>query len=378
MCWRDRGACSESGDVDGVSVLAARSHDGTPGSGEGAVPVSTIVDAAVPAPQLPQERARKVKSGSTGVDRVFQVSLRVAGLTVLLVMGTIGVFLFVQGSPALTDAGWKFLTTQAWEPDTHNFGVATLITGTLLIAAVAVIFAVPLATGVALYISEYAPRRLRRALINTVDLMAAVPAVVYGLWGFYFLQEKVIPLSRFLSSHFGWLPLLRIREANPNDPLESLTIYENSTFIAGIVVAMMIMPVICSVMRESFSQAPVGEREGAYALGATRWGMIRSVVLPFGQGGMIGGTMLGLGRAMGETIAVYMIISPVFKIQPEILRSGANSVSALIALRFETASPFHLSALFAAGLALFMLTLVVNFGAAGIIARTRSGQQSEA
>lgn len=157
-----------------------------------------------------------------------------------------------------------------------------------------------------------------------------------------------------------------------------MTIYENSTFIAGIVVAMMIMPVICSVMRESFSQAPIGEREGAYALGATRWGMIRSVVLPFGQGGMIGGTMLGLGRAMGETIAVYMIISPVFKIQPEILRSGANSVSALIALRFETASPFHLSALFAAGLALFMLTLVVNFGAAGIIARARSGQQSEA
>jgi phosphate transport system permease protein len=144
--------------------------------------VSIIVDAAVPGPQLPQERARKVKSGSTGVDRVFQVSLRAAGLTVLLIMGTISVFLFVQGFPALTDAGWKFLTTQAWEPDTHNFGVATLITGTLLIAAVAVIFAVPLATGVALYISEYAPRRLRRALINTVDLMAAVPAVVYGLW----------------------------------------------------------------------------------------------------------------------------------------------------------------------------------------------------
>jgi phosphate transport system permease protein len=253
-----------------------------------------------------------------------------------------------------------------------------VIIGTLLIAVVAVIFAVPLATGVALYISEYAPRRLRQALINMVDLMAAVPSVVYGLWGFYFLSEPIIPLVRWLSSTFGWIPLLGIHDAKPDDPFQSLTIYESSTFIAGVVVALMIMPIICSVMRESFAQAPIGEREGAFALGATRWGMIRSVVLPFGRGGMIGGTMLGFGRAMGETIAVFMIISQVFQIQPEILRSGANSVSALIALRFETASPFELSALMAAGLALFALTLVVNFGASAIIARTRSGQLSDA
>jgi phosphate transport system permease protein len=172
--------------------------------------------------------------------------------------------------------------------------------------------------------------------------------------------------------------LLGIHDADPNNPFENKTVYESSTFIAGIVVALMIMPIICSVMRESFSQAPVGEREGAYALGATRWGMIRSVVLPFGRGGMIGGTMLGLGRAMGETIAVYMLISPVFQIQPEILHSGANSVSALIALKFGAASPFEFSALFAAGLALFMLTLVVNFGASAVIARTRSGALSDA
>jgi phosphate transport system permease protein len=139
----------------------------------------------------------------------------------------------------------------------------------------------------------------------------------------------------------------------------------------------MIMPFICSVMRESFSQAPVGEREGAYALGATRWGMIRSVVLPFGRGGMIGGTMLGLGRAMGETIAVFMIITPVFTIQPEILRSGANSIAALIAGRYGAASPFELSALFAAGLALYLLTLVVNFAASAVIVRTRSGAQGD-
>ena len=327
----------------------------------------------------PPETARKVRSAAAGADRVFQLTLRGAGLAVLVIMTTIGLFLFYRGSQALADAGiWKFVTTQAWEPTSHNFGIATVITGTLLIAAVAVTLAVPLATGVALYISEYVPRRFRQLLINLVDLMAAVPSVVYGLWGAYFLQEKVIPVAKWISSTFGWIPLLGIHDANPNDPFEDKTIYESSTFIAGIVVALMIMPIICSVMRESFSQAPVGEREGAFALGATRWGMIRSVVLPFGQGGMIGGTMLGLGRAMGETIAVYMIISPIFKINTEVLHSGANSVSALIALKFSAASPFEFSALFAAGLALFMLTLVVNFGASAVIARTRSGALSDA
>jgi phosphate transport system permease protein len=330
------------------------------------------------APQFPPEVARKVRSVAGGADRVFALSLRGAGLTVLSIMGTIGVFLFYRGSQALVDAGGKFFTTQTWEPDSHNFGIAAVLPLTVLIAAVAVTLAVPLATGVALYISEYAPRRLRRVLVNIIDLMAAVPGVVYGLWGLYFLNPQVIPLARWISSTFGWLPLLGIHDAHPDDPLQTATIYESSTFVAGIVVALVITPTICSVMRDSFLQAPVGEREGAFALGATRWGMIRSVVLPFGRGGMIGGTMLGLGRALGETIAVYSVMTPVFHFQSEILRSGTNAVAPLIALKFEAASPFGLSALFAAGLALFVLTLVVNFGASAIIARTRSGQLSEA
>jgi phosphate transport system permease protein len=318
-----------------------------------------------------------VRFADGGPDRVFGLSLISTGTMVLLIMGTVGLFLFFRGSGALADAGLRFLTTQAWEPDSHNFGIATVISGTLMIAAVAVALAVPMAIGVALYIAEYAPPTLRRLLINMVDLMAAVPGVVYGLWGFYLLNPLIIPLARWISSTFGWLPFLGIHDAHPGDPLETATKYESSTFVAGIVVALVIMPTVCSVMRESFSQAPIGEREGAYALGATRWGMIRSVVLPFGRGGMIGGTMLGLGRAMGETIAVVMIITPVFRIQPEILRSGTNSVAALIALRFEAASPFELSALMAAGLTLFALTLVVNFGASAIIVRSRSGQLSE-
>ena len=140
----------------------------------------------------------------------------------------------------------------------------------------------------------------------------------------------------------------------------------------------MIAPSICSVTREVFSQAPIGEREGAYALGGTKWGMIRSVVLPYGKGGMIGGTMLGLGRALGETIAVFLIISPIFVIQPNILQNGGSSVSSLIALRYGEATQFGTSALMAAGLALFIMTLIINFAASSIVARSRSGAASDA
>ena len=307
---------------------------------------------------------------------MFRAGLWVAGVAVLVIMTIIGLFLFYRGFLALSRSGVSFLTTQDWDPDNGHFGIAAVLTGTLIIAAVAIVVAVPLATGVALYIAEYAPLRIRGFLINLVDLMAAVPSVVYGLWGAILLQEQIIPIARWMSANLGWIPFLGMNGVDHDDPLGAQTVYKSSSFIAGIVVAMMVTPIISSIMREAFSQAPAGEREGAYALGATRWGMIRTVVIPFGRGGMIGGTMLGLGRAMGETIAVYMIITPVFEIQPEILRSGANSISALIAQRYGAASPFGLSALFAAGLALFALTLVVNFIASAIIARTRSGAVS--
>lgn len=340
-----------------------------------APPFEDVLDGLVPT--APEQR-RAVRGRLDPADTAFRTALLVAGVVVLAIMTTIGLFLSVRGSTALAQAGLAFLTTQSWEPNESNFGIAAVLSGTLLIAGVAILFAVPLATGVALYISEYAPRSIRGFLINLVDLMAAVPSVVYGLWGFFLLSEQIVPVARWISSTFGWIPFLAISGADPNDPLATETVYKSSTFLAGMVVALMIMPIICSVMRESFTQAPVGEREGAYALGATRWGMIRAVVIPFGLGGMIGGTMLGLGRAMGETIAVYLIITPIFVIQPEILRTGSSSVAALIAQRFGAATPFELSALMAAGLALFGLTLVVNFSASAIISRTRSGALSDA
>jgi phosphate transport system permease protein len=237
---------------------------------------------------------------------------------------------------------------------------------------------VPLASGTALFISEVARGKLQRVLISLVDLMAAVPSVVFGLWGLFFLTAQVIPTSRWLATWMSWVPFFKVDGFNPNDPLAGANLFTSSPFIAGVVVALMVVPIQSSVMREAFSQAPAGEREGAYALGATRWGMIRNVVLPFGKGGMIGGTMLGLGRALGETIAVYMIISPVFVIQAQPLHTNGNSVSALIALRYGEAGTVALSALMAAGLTLFLLTLVVNFTASTVVARSRSGADSEA
>jgi phosphate transport system permease protein len=321
---------------------------------------------------------RDVRARGELVDRLFRGAARGSGAVVLVIMLLVGLFLSYRAAEALRVAKGSFLTTSAWEPDSHHFGIAAVLTGTVLIGVVAIVFALPLALGTALYISEYAPRRLRRTLISLVDLMAAVPSVVYGLWGAFFLQGQVTGLSRWISTYFGWFPLLEVDGADPHDPLATMTVYTSSTFIAGMVVALMVTPIACSVMREAFSQAPVGEREGALALGSTKWGMIRAVVLPFGLGGVIGGTMLGLGRALGETIAVYMIISPVFVVQPHILQNGANSVSALIALRYGSASEFGMSALMAAGLALFLMTLVVNFIASSIVARSRSGAGAEA
>lgn len=306
----------------------------------------------------------------------FRAVARAGGILVLTVMSLVGVFLAFRASQALGVAGFGFLTQQAWEPDAGKFGIAAVLVGTILIASVAIVFAVPLALGTALYITEYAPMKIRSFLIGLVDLMAAIPSVVYGLWGFFFLQGNITPVSRWISQWFGWIPLFKVDAVNLDDPLASSTVYTSSTFIAGIVVALMITPIITSIMREVFAQAPLGEREGALALGSTRWGMIRAVVLPFGRGGMIGGTMLGLGRALGETIAVYMIISPIFVIQPHLLQAGASSVSSLIALRYGEATPFGTSALMAAGLTLFLMTLCINFAASAVVARSRSGASS--
>lgn len=337
----------------------------------------TVVTA--PAPETELAPTPRPITAAPGVgDRIFRRGAALSGLVVLGIMAAVGLFLSSQAVQALRTTGISFLTTAVWEPDSGTFGIAAVLTFGVSIALVAVVFSFPLASCTALFIAEVASPKARQTLIAMVDLMAAVPSVVYGLWGAFFLQGQVLGLSRWISTWFSWIPLFMVDGADPTNPLANSTVYTSSTFIAGIVVGLMVMPIQCSVMREVFSQAPPGEREGAFALGATRWGMIRSVVLPFGRGGMIGGTMLGLGRAMGETIAVLLIISPSFDLSIHVLQNGSNSVASLIANQFNETSGFGLSALMAAGLALFGLTLIVNFTASAFVSRSRSGATSEA
>ena len=320
---------------------------------------------------------RALTSRPSRSDEAFRLVATGAGVVTVGIMLAVGVFLSLRAVDAVSVAGPTFLIEQQWSPETRVFGIAAVLFGTVTIALIAMVVAVPLALGTALLISEVAQGRLKSTLITLVDLMAAVPSVVFGLWGVFFLQASVIPVATWISTYFGWIPFLSVSD-EAELPLTDASAFTSSAFIAGIVVGLMVVPTQTSVMREAFSQTPAGEREAAFALGSTRWGMIRSVVLPFGQGGIIGGTMLGLGRALGETIAVYMIISPIFVINWQVLKTGSNSVSALIALRYGEASEFALSALMAAGLVLFLITLVINFTASSIVARSRSGAESEA
>lgn len=336
---------------------------------------STIIPPA-PAPNaLPPEPRTVVAPVGIG-DRIFRIGAALSGAAVMAIMVAVGLFLSIQAADALRSSGVSFLTTQAWEPDRGEFGVAALIPFTIMIAIIAVTVALPVSVGTALFITEVVPPGVRSWVVAMVDLMAAVPSVVYGLWGLFLLQGHLIGLSRWLTVWFGWVPFFSVEGDDPTSPLGSASSYTSSTFVAGIVVSMMVVPIATSIMREVFSQVPSTEREGAYALGSTRWGMIRVVALPFGRAGIIGGTMLGLGRALGETIAVYLILSPRFDLTTRVLEAGGNSVSAHIALQAPEASGFGLSALMAAGLVLFAMTIVVNFVASAFVAKSRSGAAS--
>lgn len=318
---------------------------------------------------------RSLKSKPSVADLLFTTIARSAGGITVGIMLAVGLFLTLRASDALGVAGFGFLIEQKWSPETGEFGVGAVLFGTITIALIALSISFPLSLATALLISEIVSNKVKAWLITTIDLMAAVPSVIFGLWGVFFLQSSVIPVAQWISTYLGWIPIFAVTDEQ-GAVVTDAAAFTSSAFIAGIVVGLMVVPTQTSVMREAFSQAPVGEREGALALGSTRWGMIRTVVLPFGKGGVIGGTMLGLGRALGETIAVYMIISPVFVINWQILKSGSNSVSALIALRYGEASEFGLSALMAAGLVLFLITLVINFTASSVVARSRSGASS--
>jgi phosphate transport system permease protein len=317
-----------------------------------------------------EDHPRTIATRISGADLAFRTVARAAGLLVLAITGMIAAFLIDRASSTLHAVGWRFLTNFQWILNDNHLGVGAILPDTIIIALIALMVAVPVALATALFISEYAPQRLRRPLIALIDLMAAIPSILYAIWGFFWLMPRFIGTERWISDHLGFIPFLKVPGSyQPGN-------FEDSTFLAGLVVSLMIIPIVASISREVFSQAPQGEREAAYALGSTRWGMIRTVVLPYGRGGVTGAVMLGFGRAMGETIVTAIILSQVFTIVTHPLASGGNTIAALIAQDAAESTPGMISALIAAGLVLFVVTLLVNAIASIIIARSRSGLQT--
>jgi len=298
-------------------------------------------------------------------DRIYRRGVWVVAMGVLVLLFLIGAFLLKGGLPAFRVAGWRFFSTSGFQTlGAHPvFGVLASLVGTIEVAAVAMIVGTPVAIGTALFLSEYAPMKSRRSLIAVIDLAAAIPSIIFGLWAVFELQPNVVGFSTWLSRHFSFIPFFKV----VSPPLNA------SLFIAGLVVGLMIVPIIASISREVFSLAPLGEREAALALGASRWQMIRTVVLPFGRGGVIGSVMLGLGRALEETIAVSIILGGSFALSAHILQHGGSTISQLIAVNFGSGGKLGLQDLLLCGFVLFVLTLIINLIASAIVNRSRSG-----
>jgi phosphate transport system permease protein len=332
-----------------------------------------VIQSPAPAPgSAHEDRPRAVVTRLSPGDRVFRIGLRCAGLAVLAITTSILAFLILRAIPAFRAVGFSFFTTSTWYISTKQFGIAAILPLGILVSIIALVIAVPVGIATALFISEYAPAGLRRALIAVIDLMAAIPSIIVALFGLYFAMPRMLGFEAWLGHHLAFIPIFRFTLQN------SAANYATSTFIAGVLVAVLAMPVVTSLSRQVFSQAPQGEREAAYALGSTRWGMIRTVVLPYGRAGVIGASMLALGRALGETIVVSFILTQVFTFNPHVLETGGNSVTVMIADRILEAGPAEISALMAAGLVLFVLTIGVNTVAAIIINRSRSGATASA
>ncbi len=290
-------------------------------------------------------------------DRIFAGSARAAGILILIVLAGVAGFLVIEAAPAI-------VAPAADIPGGNGLFayIGPLVFGTLLAALIALVVATPLAVSVALFITHYAPRRVAQGLGYLVDLLAAVPSIVYGLWGVAVLAPASVGLSTWLNDYLGFIPLF----AGP------VSTTGRTMLVAGLVLAVMILPIITAVTREVFLQTPKLHEEAALALGATRWEMIRMAVLPFGRSGIISGAMLGLGRALGETMAVAIVLSVSGGITVNLISSGnPSTIAANIALEFPEATGVEVSTLIASGLVLFLITLAVNSLARFIVNRRR-------
>jgi phosphate transport system permease protein len=337
-------------------------HSRAAGTGVSPTPPDDLTPLGGGGATLPKKARFSMESGFRGLS----VS---AGVMVLVIIVAIAIFLISKAVPALNADKTSFLTTKEWFPNDAqpHFGIAALAFGTVLSSVIALIVAVPIALGIALFLSHYAPRRLATPLGFAIDLLAAVPSVVFGLWGRDVFLNPVRDFSVWLNHYFSWIPLF-----GGDGP------FGRSILLGSLVLAIMVLPIVTSLSREVFQQTPSMNEEAALALGATKWEMIRTAVLPYGKPGVIAAVMLGLGRALGETIALALTLGTVFTISFNVIENGGNSIAANIANTFGEANETGRGALIASGLVLFTITLVVNMAARAIIYRRREFRDSAA
>lgn len=293
-------------------------------------------------------------------DRVFGWSALGAGALILVVLALITLTMTGRSVDVIRHEGLDFLTSKRWAPADDRFGALAFIYGTLVSATIAIALAVPVSVGIALLITQVLPERARKPVIYVVDLLAVVPSVVFGLWGVLVFSEQAVGFYEKLHAWFGDVPLLGRFLGVPAG---------RSFFTAGVILAIMITPIVTSLAREVIDTTPRQDREGALALGATTWEMIRGAVLPHAKGGLVGAVMLGLGRAMGETIAAALVIGSSAQVTANLLGAGDN-MPAVIANQWGEADGLHKSGLVALAMTLFVITIVVNMAASAVVNRS--------
>jgi len=312
------------------------------------------------------------KGGGKTSDRAFSGLALVAGLLVLVILALILIVTVKQSIPVFQKEGLKFFTSSTWIPNdpdgpdgpkTPQFGALAFIYGSLVVSFLGLLFAVPVAIGIALFLTELAPRRIRGYVVTVIDLLASVPSVVFGLWG-------ILVLGPWLFSAYGWvharvdgIPVLQTIFGVPASGRVLMT--------AGVIVAIMIVPIITSIMREVFATVPTAEKHAALALGATKWEMIKGVVFPHSFGGMVGAVMLGLGRAIGETIAVALVIGAAVQISPNLFSAGDALPSIIVRNWGESSGTFQ-AALVGCAVTLFLITIIINYLARIVVSRAEA------
>jgi phosphate transport system permease protein len=319
-------------------------------------------------PQTHRSEPGLTGGGGALTDRLFRAICLAAGVLVLAVLALILVSTTNEAWPALRESGIGFITSDRWAPSdpdgTPEFGTLALIYGTVIVSLIALVIAVPVSIGIALFLTELAPRRVRAPVITVIDLLAAVPSVVFGLWGIIVVAPALVTLYRWLHDALGGIPALGALFGEPASTGRSF-------MTAGFIVAIMIIPIITSITREVFNTVPSSEKHAALALGATRWEMIKGAVFPHSFGGMVGAVMLGLGRAMGETIAIALVIGAAIQVTPNLSASG-EAMPAIIVRQWGESGGLHTSALVGIGVVLFAMTVLVNLLARVVVNRAEA------